>query len=182
MFVLFTQPIRARLCTALCCCSKCGEDGQHLRDDHRRQQPGQDPSAQGEDDGVSRTDRWCYIQRKWGLTKVDVNGAVEYSTSRWASLHEVPGSYTSLSHAGKVNMSARWSIRIMLPGCTVECLRQNMLQNTGSILDICTVKTLYLSCHIIYLSCAFTFLGFHCDMSLFSPCSTGYSSVVFIEK
>lgn len=51
------------------------------------------------------------------------------------------GSYTSVSNAGKVNMSALWLRRMMLAGCTVECFRQNMLQNIGCILDICTVKT-----------------------------------------
>ncbi|KAM9856050.1 G-protein coupled receptor 157 [Aulostomus maculatus] len=57
MFVFFTQPIRSRLCTALCCCSKCRAETQHA---HRDGLPsGQDPPAQSEESSGSRarTDR-----------------------------------------------------------------------------------------------------------------------------
>ncbi|XP_070825035.1 G-protein coupled receptor 157 [Chaetodon trifascialis] len=60
MFVLFTQPIRKRLCTALCCCcSKCRAEAQNLRDAPHRLLPGQDASTQREEDSTSviRTDR-----------------------------------------------------------------------------------------------------------------------------
>ncbi|XP_070767224.1 G-protein coupled receptor 157 [Enoplosus armatus] len=59
MFVLFTQPVRTRLCTALCCCSRCRAEVQHSRDAPRRLLPGQDTSTQREEDSTSRaqTDR-----------------------------------------------------------------------------------------------------------------------------
>ncbi|XP_041801851.1 G-protein coupled receptor 157 [Chelmon rostratus] len=60
MFVLFTQPIRKRLCTALCCCcSKCRAEGQNLHDAPRRLLPGQDTSTQREEDSITQvpTDR-----------------------------------------------------------------------------------------------------------------------------
>ncbi|XP_070695617.1 G-protein coupled receptor 157 [Pempheris klunzingeri] len=59
MFVLFTQPIRKRLCTALCCCSKCREEAQRSHDGPQRLLPGQDTSTQREEDSTSRvrTDR-----------------------------------------------------------------------------------------------------------------------------
>lgn len=59
MFVLFTQPIRTRLCTALCCCvSRCREV-QHSHGASQRLQPEQDSSIQREEDSTSRvrTDR-----------------------------------------------------------------------------------------------------------------------------
>ncbi|GAA6222877.1 probable G-protein coupled receptor 157 [Lates japonicus] len=59
MFVLFTQPIRTRLCAMLCCCSKCRAEAQHSRDAPNRLLPGQDASTQREEDSASRagTDR-----------------------------------------------------------------------------------------------------------------------------
>ncbi|KAM3617325.1 uncharacterized protein V6R79_004903 [Siganus canaliculatus] len=47
MFVLLTQPIRSRLCSALCCCcSRCKPEVQHSQDDPHRLPPGQDASTQ----------------------------------------------------------------------------------------------------------------------------------------
>ncbi|XP_035512737.1 G-protein coupled receptor 157 [Morone saxatilis] len=60
MFVLLTKPIRTRLCTTLCCCSKCrAEQAQHSHDDPHRLLPGQDTATQREEDspGRVRTDR-----------------------------------------------------------------------------------------------------------------------------
>ncbi|XP_073325532.1 G-protein coupled receptor 157 [Pagrus major] len=59
MFVLCTQPIRTRLCTALCCCNKCRAEVQYSHDATPRLLPGQDTSAHTEEDGTSqvRTDR-----------------------------------------------------------------------------------------------------------------------------
>uniref|UniRef100_A0A4W6CBC4 G protein-coupled receptor 157 n=1 Tax=Lates calcarifer TaxID=8187 RepID=A0A4W6CBC4_LATCA len=59
MFVLFTQPIRTRLCAMLCCCSKYRAEAQHSRDAPNRLLPGQDASTQREEDSASRagTDR-----------------------------------------------------------------------------------------------------------------------------
>lgn len=59
MFVLLTQPIRKRLCKALCCCSSCRAEGQQSHDAPHRLLPEQDSSAQREEDGTSqvRTDR-----------------------------------------------------------------------------------------------------------------------------
>ncbi|KAM9344436.1 G-protein coupled receptor 157 isoform 1-T1 [Pholidichthys leucotaenia] len=54
LFVLLTQPIRTRLCSALCCCSPCGAEAQHSHDASQRVLPGQDTSAQRED-GASRS-------------------------------------------------------------------------------------------------------------------------------
>lgn len=51
MFVLFTRPIRARLCAALCCCRCSSCDGDEQRPDgapHRL--PGQDASTQRDED------------------------------------------------------------------------------------------------------------------------------------
>lgn len=50
MFVLLTQPIRTRLCTALCCCSKSRAEEQHSHDAPQRLRPGQDPSTQREEE------------------------------------------------------------------------------------------------------------------------------------
>ncbi|KAF3696785.1 G-protein coupled receptor 157 [Channa argus] len=59
MFVLFTQPIRTRLCTTLCHCSKCRAEVQQSHDVTHKLLPGQDTSKQREEDGTSRaqTDR-----------------------------------------------------------------------------------------------------------------------------
>ncbi|XP_022597457.1 G-protein coupled receptor 157 [Seriola dumerili] len=60
MFVLFTQPLRSRLCTTLCCCrSKCRAEVQHSHDTRHRLLPGQDASTLREEDSTSRagTDR-----------------------------------------------------------------------------------------------------------------------------
>ncbi|XP_040907364.1 G-protein coupled receptor 157 [Toxotes jaculatrix] len=59
MFVLFTQPIRTRLCTALFCCSKCRTEVQHSDDAPHRVPPGRDTSAQREEDNTDQagTDR-----------------------------------------------------------------------------------------------------------------------------
>ncbi|XP_034028104.1 G-protein coupled receptor 157 [Thalassophryne amazonica] len=59
MFVFCTQPIRARLCTALCCCcsSKCRAAMSHSQSAPQTLQPGPDPSAHGEEqgeDGINR--------------------------------------------------------------------------------------------------------------------------------
>ncbi|XP_038578711.1 G-protein coupled receptor 157 [Micropterus salmoides] len=52
MFVLFTQPLRARLCTALCCRSRCRTEVQHSHGAAHRLLPGQDTPTQGEEDGT----------------------------------------------------------------------------------------------------------------------------------
>ncbi|XP_044065865.1 G-protein coupled receptor 157 isoform X2 [Siniperca chuatsi] len=59
MFVLLTQPIRTRLCTTLCCCSRCRAEVQHSHDAPHGLLPGQDTSTQREEDNTSRvhTDR-----------------------------------------------------------------------------------------------------------------------------
>ncbi|XP_051280183.1 G-protein coupled receptor 157 [Dicentrarchus labrax] len=60
MFVLLTKPIRTRLCTALCCCSKCrAEQAQHSHDAAHTLLPGQDTATQRGEDNPSRvrTDR-----------------------------------------------------------------------------------------------------------------------------
>ncbi|CAG6021303.1 G-protein coupled receptor 157 isoform 1-T1 [Menidia menidia] len=60
MFVLFTQPIRNRLCTALCCCgSKCREEVQSSHNATQRLLPGQGSQTQRDEDSTSlvRTDR-----------------------------------------------------------------------------------------------------------------------------
>lgn len=59
MFVLCTQPIRTRLCTAVCCCNKCREEMQYSHDAPPSLLPGQDTSAHTEEDNTSRvrTDR-----------------------------------------------------------------------------------------------------------------------------
>ncbi|XP_071764906.1 G-protein coupled receptor 157 isoform X2 [Centroberyx gerrardi] len=50
MFVLFTQPIRTRLCAALCCCcSKCRAEAPHSQDPAHRPLLGGDAPAQRED-------------------------------------------------------------------------------------------------------------------------------------
>lgn len=56
MFVLFTQPIRARICTALssCSCSKCREEAQNSHEASHRLLPGQDASTQREEDSTIR--------------------------------------------------------------------------------------------------------------------------------
>ncbi|XP_030589170.1 G-protein coupled receptor 157 [Archocentrus centrarchus] len=56
MFVLFTQPIRTRICAALssCSCSTCREEAQHSHEASQRLLPGQDASAQREEDGTIR--------------------------------------------------------------------------------------------------------------------------------
>ncbi|XP_034552282.1 G-protein coupled receptor 157 [Notolabrus celidotus] len=54
MFVFFTQPIRTRLCSALCCCCKCGAEVQHSHDDPRGLLTGEEPSTQREEDSTSR--------------------------------------------------------------------------------------------------------------------------------
>ncbi|KAI3357369.1 hypothetical protein L3Q82_015799 [Scortum barcoo] len=54
MFVLFTQPIRTRLCAALCCCGRCRGEGWHAHDDPHRLLPGQDTSTLREEDSTSR--------------------------------------------------------------------------------------------------------------------------------
>ncbi|KAM7404589.1 hypothetical protein PAMP_011926 [Pampus punctatissimus] len=53
MFVLFTQPIRTRLCAALCCCSKCRAEAQHSHGAPHRLLPGPDPASQREEDNTS---------------------------------------------------------------------------------------------------------------------------------
>ncbi|XP_053173179.1 G-protein coupled receptor 157 [Scomber japonicus] len=45
MFVFFTQPIRKRLCDALCCCSKCQAEAEQSHDVPHRLLPGEDPST-----------------------------------------------------------------------------------------------------------------------------------------
>lgn len=59
MFVLFTRPIRTRLCTALCCCAKCRAEGRRSQEAPHGLLPGQDASDQREEDsgGRVRTDR-----------------------------------------------------------------------------------------------------------------------------
>ncbi|XP_029362727.1 G-protein coupled receptor 157 isoform X2 [Echeneis naucrates] len=64
MFVLFTQPLRTRLCNALfccccCCCSKCRAEAQDSHSAPHRQLLAQDTSSQREEEGTSqaRTDR-----------------------------------------------------------------------------------------------------------------------------
>ncbi|XP_069545167.1 G-protein coupled receptor 157 [Brachyistius frenatus] len=58
MFVLFTQPIRTRLCTALCCYSKCRAEVQRLHDTPHGVLPGQDtPTQQEEGSSQVRADR-----------------------------------------------------------------------------------------------------------------------------
>ncbi|XP_040007908.1 G-protein coupled receptor 157 isoform X1 [Xiphias gladius] len=54
MFVLFTQPIRTRLCSALCCSSKCQTEAEHSHDAPHGLLPGQDTSTQREEDGTGR--------------------------------------------------------------------------------------------------------------------------------
>lgn len=56
MFVLFTQPIRTRLCTTLCCCSKCREEAQRSPDAPHGLLPGHDASTLREEIST-RTDR-----------------------------------------------------------------------------------------------------------------------------
>uniref|UniRef100_A0A3P9KRP9 G protein-coupled receptor 157 n=1 Tax=Oryzias latipes TaxID=8090 RepID=A0A3P9KRP9_ORYLA len=53
MFVLFTQPIRTRLCAALCCSSKCGGVPSPSNRDPQRLLPGQDPPSRTQEDGTS---------------------------------------------------------------------------------------------------------------------------------
>uniref|UniRef100_A0A8C7ZVL7 G protein-coupled receptor 157 n=1 Tax=Oryzias sinensis TaxID=183150 RepID=A0A8C7ZVL7_9TELE len=53
MFVLFTQPIRTRLCAALCCTSKCGGEPSPSNRDPQRLLPGQDPPSRTQEDGTS---------------------------------------------------------------------------------------------------------------------------------
>uniref|UniRef100_A0A3P8U3K7 G protein-coupled receptor 157 n=1 Tax=Amphiprion percula TaxID=161767 RepID=A0A3P8U3K7_AMPPE len=60
MFVLFTRPIRTRLCTALCCCcAKCRAEVRRSHEAPHSLLPGQDASNQREEDSSSRvrTDR-----------------------------------------------------------------------------------------------------------------------------
>ncbi|XP_071332074.1 G-protein coupled receptor 157 [Trachinotus anak] len=54
MFVLFTRPLRTRLCSALCCCSKCRAEVQHSHDNPHRLLPGQDTATHREEDSTSR--------------------------------------------------------------------------------------------------------------------------------
>ncbi|XP_042346952.1 G-protein coupled receptor 157 [Plectropomus leopardus] len=55
MFVLLTRPIRTRLCTALCCCSKRQADVQRSHDTPHRLLPGQDTTTQREADSTGRS-------------------------------------------------------------------------------------------------------------------------------
>ncbi|KAK2851291.1 hypothetical protein Q5P01_007567 [Channa striata] len=59
MFVLLTQPIRTRLCTTLCHCSKCRAEAQNSHDITHKLLPGQDTLTQKEEDSTTdaRTDR-----------------------------------------------------------------------------------------------------------------------------
>lgn len=55
MFVLFTRPIRTRLCSALCCyCTKCGEAVPRSNDTPHRLPTGQETSTQRAEDSTDR--------------------------------------------------------------------------------------------------------------------------------
>lgn len=54
MFVLCTRPIHERLCSALCCCSKCRADPQQSQDTPDKLSSGQDPPAKREEDSTSQ--------------------------------------------------------------------------------------------------------------------------------
>lgn len=108
MFVLFTQPIRTRLCTALCCCSKCRAEVQRSDDAPHRLLPGQDPSTQREEDSTARaqTDRWWCSILWMGRQKLTGGEWWVVSASHWTSLQQVPaervrhsaGACTSVLH------------------------------------------------------------------------------------
>lgn len=200
MFVLCTQPIRTRLCTAVCCCNKCREEMQYSHDAPPSLLPGQDTSAHTEEDNTSRvrTDRW-YL-------------TLEVTASHLASLKDVPaarfGSSAGAStcacvtgkrqHACTDEVDASWLYKYVAHKyCSLMDGCYNKLPNAVLVLFTCVLvafwalvpsvkehQQLYLSCTVwIHLRKGYL----HSEVSLWDEYSVftlfpEYSSIVKLVK
>lgn len=122
MFVLFTQPIRTRLCAALTSCSQCRAEAQRPH----RLLPEQDATARREEDSTERghADRWDFV---WCNEKMKAKQRGWHEGRRSSLLHLEPSLHKVLvrwllevlqEHALLCHVSALW---VMGCCCLILC-------------------------------------------------------------